>query len=346
MAKMEPRWDSSNNRWECSIGSGKSRTWFRSKVEGEEGRALILAKRKAFLDGPAPLRPGSLEEFVETVWWPRIKQSCTLETQRLYRETLDRRVSHFYGRPMDSIRLEDLQPWVSSLTLSPKTVRSIFGILSGILELGYKTGRYPRQDHRLVVLPPVVKTKKEASPIESIRKIIEASQGTVLEGPVWTAAHLGLRRNEICGLKVPHVEIGKDCAKVIIQDNRQTCGETNKLKSKPVGQARVLHLPKWMGEKLLSFREPNAIYLFHADGKPIHPKRITNNMGAICKKAKVATINFHALRHACRANLSRAGVPEVVIMQILGHTDYQASLGYQGEEAGRQKDAFDKLASL
>lgn len=343
---MEPRWDESNKRWECSIGSGKSRTWFRSKVEGEEGRSLVLEKRKTALEGPAPLRPGSLEEFIEKVWWPRIKPSCTTETQRLYKGTLERRISFFYGRQIEDIRLEDLQPWVSSLDVSPKTAQSIFGILAGILELAYKTGRYSRKDHQLVVLPTIVKTVKPATPVEQIRKIMASSEGTVLEGPIWTAAHLGLRRNEVCGLKVPHIEIGEDYAKVTVQDNRQACGETNKLKSKPTGQARVLHLPKWMGEKLLSFREPDAIYLFHADGKPIHPKRITNNMAPICKKAKVPKIGFHDLRHACRANLSRAGVPEVMIMQILGHSDYKTSLGYQGEEAGRQKEAFSKLASL
>ncbi len=342
---VKPRWDDKNKRWECSTGSGQSRRWFRCKVEGEEGKRICAEKQRAYLEGPAPLLPGCLGEFVETVWWPRIKSSCTLETRRMYKGLLDKHLSVFYHRQLDDIRLEDLQPWVMGIELSAKSVHNIFGVMSGILELAHKVGRYSRKDHRLVVLPEIVKQQRQAIDIDKVKKIIEASKGSALEGPIWTAAYLGLRRNEVCGLKVPHIELGEG-ARVSVQDNRQACGETQKLKSKPTGQSRVLHLPRWMGEKLLSFKSPDSIYLFIADGKPIHPKRITVGMERICEAAGVERMRFHDLRHACRSNLSAAGVPEVVIMQILGHTDYQASLGYQGEQAGRQMDAFNRLASL
>ena len=345
MRTMEPRWDDKNKRWEASLGTGPNRRWFRCKVAGDEGKRICAQKKNSYLEGPAPLLPGCLGEFVETVWWPRIKASCTSETRRMYKGLVDKHISPFYHRQLEGIRLEDLQPWVMGIELSAKSVHNIFGVMSGILELAHKVGRYSRKDHRLVVLPEIVKQQRMAIDIDKVKRIIEASKGSVLEGPIWTAAYLGLRRNEVCGLKYGHVEIGKDGAKLTVQDNRQACGETQKLKSKPTGQSRVLHVPKWMGEKLLSF-SANSIYLFNADGKPIHPKRITVGMERICEAAGVERMRFHDLRHACRSNLSAAGVPEVVIMQILGHTDYQASLGYQGEQAGRQMDAFDRLASL
>lgn len=343
---MEPRWDESNKRWECSLGSGKTRTWFRSKVQGPEGLEIVLNKRKAHVEGPAPLRPGSLAEFIEKVWWPRTKPKCTAETQRVYKITLGKHISPFYGYLLDELRLEVLQPWVSSLEAHPKTVRNIYGIMQGILELAHQTGRYACLDHKLVILPTVVKKKRTGLEASNIAKLLEASKGTPLEGPIWAGGYLGLRRNEVCGLKVPHIALQGDGAIITVQDNRQAIGETNKLKSKPQGEARVLHVPRWMGEKLLSFREDGAIYLFHADGKPIHPKRITNNMAPICKKAGLPPMRFHDLRHACRSNLSAAGVPEVVIMSILGHTDYQASLGYQDERAERQRDAFSRLTNV
>lgn len=297
------------------------------------------------MNGPAPLMPGCLAEFIETVWWPRTKPRCTAETQRVYRNTLEKHIAPFYAFQVDALRLEILQPWVTNMPLHPKTVRNVFGVMSGILELAHKTGRYKSQDHKLVELPTVVKKKRTGLEAEKIGKLVAASKGTVLEGPIWAAAYLGLRRNEVCGLKVPHVVLHKEGATITVQDNRQAIGETSKLKSKPEGEPRILHVPKWMGEKLLGFREDGAIYLFHADGKPIHPKRITNNMATVCKLAGLATMRFHDLRHACRSNLSAAGVPEVVIMSILGHTDYQASLGYQDERAERQREAFEKLAS-
>lgn len=302
-------------------------------------------KRDAYLNGPPPLRPGSLAEFIETIWWPNTKPECTAETQRVYKVTLEKHISQFYGRQLIDLRLEVLQPWVSGIKLHPKTVRNIFGVMSGILELAHKVGRYPFRDHKLVRLPNVVKQKKTGLEQSNIQRLLLAAKGSHMEGPIWAAAYLGLRRNEVCGLKAPHVTFNASGATITVQDNRQAHGETAKLKSKPEGEARVLHVPRWMGEKLLSFGETNALYLFHADGKVIHPKRITVGMAWVCKAAGLPHMRFHDLRHACRSNLSAAGVPEVVIMSILGHSNYQASLGYQDDRAARQVEAFEKLTN-
>jgi integrase len=328
------------------VGSGRTRTWFRCKIEGERGREICRNKRDAHLLGPEPFVPGCLGEFIESVWWPRTKPACTTETLRRYTGILSKWISPFYAYQVESLRLEVLQKWVSEIEAEPKTIRNIYGVMSGILELARKTGRYTRQDHKLVVLPSVVKKKRGGLEIENIRKLLEQSKGTVFDGPTWTAAWLGLRRNEVCGLKVGDVEIKKDSAIVTIRHNRQKHGETMKLKSKPAGVERVLHLPKWMGEKLLSYREPDSIYLFMDQGKPIHPDKITEAMPGLCKKAGIPQLRFHDLRHACRSNLSAAGVSDVIIMSILGHSTFEASLIYQHESAARQVEAFDRLASL
>lgn len=340
MRPVNPRWDAANRRWEASIGSGKTRKWFRCKIEGETGRAVVVQKVEKYLHGPAPLRPGSLAEFVESVWWPRVKAGCTPATIKGYRFALKGHVSKFYSWQLADIRLEALQPWVSSMGLSPKRVRNVFGVMAGILELAHKMGRYPHRDHKLVVLPEVVRERKAGLELANVEKLLAVAKGTPMEGPIWAAAFLGLRRNEVCGLKKGHVEKGK----ITVRHNRQTHGETEKLKSKPLGAERVLNVPDWMSDRMAAFGAHDGIYLFHdGKGRPIHPDAISKAMPALCTAAGIPALRFHDLRAAARSNLSALGVPDLVLMDILGHSSIETSLIYQDARAERMVEAFDRL---
>lgn len=348
MALMKPRWDESNKRWECSLGSGTNRVWFRCKIPGEQGKLVCLEKRERHLHGPAPLMPGSLAEFIESVWWPNVKVKCTPSTIRGYRYVVEKHISRFYAMQINDMRLEVMQGWVSGLAAeaSPKRVHNIFSILAGILELARLTDRYHRLDHRLVALPEIEQTSRMNLTIEKVGKLLAAARGTEMEGPVWTASNLGLRRNEVCGLKRPHVEIHGDTATIAIQDNRQPQGESNKLKSKRRGKKRQLDVPRQMAEKLLSFADSNSLYIFSYNEKPIHPDRLTKRMAGLCATAGVEHMQFKELRSACRSNLKAAGVPEVDIMRILGHSSYKTSLLYQDERPAAIVEAFQKLLNL
>lgn len=348
MRKVNARWDSYNRRWECSIGSGKNRRWFRSRIEGDEGRITCEARRDKALNGVKPMRPGTLGEFVESVWWPRVKQKSTKSTLDGYKSALRREVSKFYGLMLDDMRLEVLQPWVSGMPYQPKTVHNVYRVMSSILELARLTGRYLRTDHKLVILPEIGE-RWAVTGLEpaNIAKIIAQAKGSAYEGPIWAASFLGLRRNEVCGLKKGHVRILEESAVITIQHNRQVGIETNKLKSKRKGEARVIEVPRAIGEKLLGFGDAHdGIYVFHGvDGKPIHPNMLTRCMAGICETAKVPAIAFKDLRAACRSNLSAAGVPDLIIMQILGHSNFRTSMLYQDQRGSRQVEAFSALLS-
>lgn len=340
MRVMQPRWDAKNSRWECSIGSGKNRKWFRCRIEGERGREIVEQKRDLYLHGPAPLMPGSLAEFIETVWWPRVKVNSTYATLKGYRGTLKNHIARFYGMKLDDIRLDQMQAWVNEMKDSPKSIHNRFRLLSGILELARLTGRYNCFDHKLVLLPEIIHTPHVDLTAEKVRKLVEAARGTELEGPVWAAGWLGLRRNEVCGLKRPHVVIHGETATVTVQDNRQEHGESRKLKSKRTGDTRNLEIPRFMAERLLSFGPADSLYLFNYQGKPIHPNRITKFMPELCEKAGIEKLTFHTLRAACRSNLKVAGASEQTIMRILGHTSHATSMLYQDVRAEATVEAF------
>jgi integrase len=98
-----------------------------------------------------------------------------------------------------------------------------------------------------------------------------------------------------------------------------------------------------MAEKLLSFADEDALYLFNYLGKPIYPVRITEAMPGLCKVAGIPKMEFRELRSACRSNLKAAGVSEIEIMRILGHSNYRTSLIYQDHRTEAQVDAFSRI---
>ncbi len=293
---------------------------------------------------------------METVWWPWVKAKSTDSTIRGYRYTCKKHISRFYALQIDDIRLPQMQPWINGLDLevnddgepvySGKRIQGIFSILSSILELARLTDRYHCLDHRLVILPEVEDTVREDLLISKVHMLVAAAKGTEMEGPIWTGGYLGLRRNEVCGLKVPHVVLHESTATIRIQDNRQPQGETRKLKSKRKGTVKEVEVPKWMGEKLLSFAEPGAIYIFHYDGKPIHPDRITKQMPDLCKKAQIDPIEFRVLRAACRSNLKASGMEEVDIMRVLGHSSKKSSRTYQDRRPEIEASGFGRMMEL
>lgn len=356
---MRPRWDSKNKRWEASLGSGKNRVWFRSKVEGEDGRAIVEAKVKRFVEGPEELPPGSLAEFTENVWWPVVKQDTTYATRIGYSSVIANHFGTLNPMTLPQLRLEVLQPWAASLATytktdkdgnvthhvrSPKTIRNIVGVLTSILDMAHKMGRMPHLDYKLVRLPKKVARDPVSLTAEQVEKLLYAASGSFMEGCIWAASHLGLRRNEVCGLKRGHVEILKDRAIVRIQDNRQRHGEEARLKSKNPGEARVLVVPKEWGEKLLAFANPGMIYVFSGGtGNPVNPNKITRRMPELCEAAAVPHVSFHSLRHSCSSNLRAAGVPETMIQTILGHSSIDTTLIYLDKRADEQLQAFLKL---
>lgn len=347
---MRARWDNKNRRWEASLGSGAQRVWFRSKTPGPAGEAKVNAKLDDFVDGPEPLEPGTLSAFLEADFWPwfKVPGKSAKSTRINYVYAFEKQWRDAQFMQLDELRFTYLQGQVNKMTedgLRGKTVRNKFSALVTVLELAHRLGRVGHTEWRLVELPEIEDPVVETVDWEGALRIVGAAKGTPMEGPTWAALHLSARRNEVCGLKRPHVQILDDRAVVSFTDNRQPTGEEARLKGKGKGKKRELVVPKAWGEKLLSFAEPGAVYLFHRAGKPVHPKWLTMQMEQLCKTAEVAPkVDFHALRHAGATRLKNTGAREGLIQtRILGHVSLKTTQVYFDDEAEEMLTAFSRL---
>lgn len=350
---MRVRWDEANKRWEASLGSGKSRRWLRSRVEGPIGQQIVEGKLKAVLDGPDPLQPGSLAEFIEEVWWPMLKTpgKTTMATRKGYKRNLDLHIEPIQPMQLTQLGLQTLQAFADSLTakgLSGKSVHNVFGTLTSCLAYAHKAGRITNQDYRLVALPEILPYEAQTLTASEIDRLLAAAaeHAPECEGPIWAAAHLALRSNEVLGLKRSQIKLLADRAVISLQDNRQSHGEEAKLKGKKRGQVRKLTIPIEWGEKLLAFGDPDSLYLFNYLGKPIAAGRASKAMPMLCEIAGVPRARFHDLRHSCATNLREKGVPETVIQRaILGHASMATTMRYLDDRSDEVLAAFARLTS-
>src|SRR3972149_2420071 len=112
----------SDGRYSTSVMVGKKRRWFYGRSD-----AQAEAKKSTFLEGPKKrkLRPGSLNEFIDAVWWPRV-QHLKEATQRRYHDTAKHHILPGVGNLLlEEIGYTECQALIDRMRdagLSPKSI--------------------------------------------------------------------------------------------------------------------------------------------------------------------------------------------------------------------------------
>ena len=86
----------------------------------------------------------------------------------------------------------------------------------------------------------------------------------------------------------------------------------------------------------------------HPDGSPLDPSTVSHTFAKIARKAGLASIRFHDLRHAHASLMLRTGASPKVISERLGHSSIAITMGIyahiipslQEEAAIRFEDAL------
>ena len=97
-----------------------------------------------------------------------------------------------------------------------------------------------------------------------------------------------------------------------------------------------LPLPVEVGEAIVAYledgRQPCAcrqvILTLYAPPRPIQPSSITNVVYRACRRAGLARLGAHRLRHALATEMLRQGGSLIEIAQVLRHSDLGTTSGY------------------
>jgi integrase len=346
-------WNKAKNRWQASLGTGANRVWFYSKKPGKEGESEAEQLKDLYLNGPAPLRPGSLNEFFENIWWPQVNLDHAGETIRAYLSHFVNDIEPNFGNALlREITPLKVQAWVNAMRQAggnPKTIRNKYTTLSSMITAAWRLGLVPEPLKGKIILPKVVTRhpRKELTP-ELRRRILESVHDLHHFGPVWAMSTFGMRRNEALGLRPCDVEIQKDFAIITLKMNRQRTGTKEQLKSRSQGEHRWFAVPIALAKELLSFQtspDPFEFLFLDPEGKPIKPETMSTTCHERFKKAGIG-IQVKELRNLAISNMRRAGVSDTVRMDIVGHKDQATHLGYQDKTALEFVDAFTRLMTV
>ena len=164
----------------------------------------------------------------------------------------------------------------------------------------------------------------------------------VAELPVHTtqilacAFYTGMRYGEILGLKRDQVNLAD---RIISLSSQQT--KDRQSRTIPVSKKLLTILEKVK-------QDPRGTHFFMFRGRPI--RNIRKGLREACERAGIlygrttpGGFVFHDLRHSFNTFMSRAGVPEKVIMQITGHATREMFDRYRTVDASDLTDAVVSL---
>jgi integrase len=239
----------------------------------------------------------------------------TLQLQRLYNGLLDS------GRK-------------NGTGLAVKTVRHVHGLVHIAMKTAVKWGLLKINPADACDLPPVPVRESPAMDQNGTIKFMEASAGNWLRDVFATAFATGARRGELLALAWSDIDL--DTSMLTIRKSLEQTKNGLRVKETKSRKVRRLNLPAASVQLLrtLKVRQAEARRMFgldyrsdldlvfcHPDGNYIRPDTVTKAARRIAKKAGLAGVSLHTIRHSHGSQLLSLGVPLPTVSKRLGHAN-------------------------
>ncbi len=321
------------------------------------------------------LPPEASQETVAT-WaerWMATKVNLKPKTKADYDMRLRVYVIPRFGNtPVTKITRADVQAWVQELTtrgLSASTVRHAVGALSRILNEAVATGALVANPCQHISLPRLPKGKVEPLTLEQVKALANAIENPVIKPAghgaappgrhhfpeygllIRLTALTGLRAAEVAGLKIKALDLDKGVVH-ITETLSEVRGHLYTVPPKTY-QSRSVPLPEFLIEELREHLKTldgdMDGYVFRAStGTPLRWQNFYNHhfKPAVRQAGLPEQTRFHDLRHTYASLLIGQGAHPRVMMERLGHSSINVTLGTYGhllpgldEEITRQLNA-------
>lgn len=240
-------------------------------------------------------------------------------TAKGYRDIQSQRFKTMMQRDIFSLSEDQWQRAVKAEKkhYSAKTIKNTWGFLSSVI---YETtGR-----KYSVTLPQVIEKEIPFFEPEEIPVFIEAIKGRSIEIPALLGLS-SLRQSEILALRWKDIHFEKGVLKV---DGATVRNENGKLIRKPetkntTSRRTVPILPPL--RRALEQARPDPDDKSAGDSLVVTmaPNSIRNHINKICERNELPRVGLHGLRHSFASLGCHLGIPEDVIMEIGGWSDYQ-----------------------
>ena len=286
----------------------------------------------------APAQELDLSHWLE-YWMDSIVRPNRAETTvYAYQKIIDNHIDPALGTvPLKRLTPKMVQEYYTEIQrangLSSNTMRRHHDLLSSALRSAVRQDVIPASPMERVEPPRVRTTESYFYNNQELKLLYQKIEGNILELAVKLAGSLGMRREEICGLKWENVDLQRHL--VLIREARTAYGATIVQKeTKNRSSVRTLYLPDEVyllleQEQALQQQErclqsptynPTDHVILDAKGVPYSPNALSLAFTRFVKKNDLPRLTFHGLRHTFATIASCQGASLFDIGKALGHS--------------------------
>lgn len=340
-------------------------------VGHDRAEAEAMARRlDAERDVPPPKLGGPITvgEFLTDTWLPRKRRQVRATTAYRYAWFIDRYVVPGIGDiPLRRLRADHLEAFYADLAstggrhgtgLAHKTVQEVHMIVRAALGLAMGRELVGRNVATAANLRParagnaVARTWTSAE----LARFLDAARPHRLYPALHLAAHTGMRRGEIVGLKWCDLDISQ--RRLAIRRTLQCvgghpvefgCKTRTSRRSVELDASTVALLRRWR-RRLQRDGLPAGIgdWMFcNIAGRYLNPQSISQLFDRIVADAGLPRVRFHDLRHTHASLLIASGENVKVVSERLGHAHPAFTMHtYQHLLPGMSAAAADRFATM
>ena len=335
---------------------GRDRHQVRTKV------AVLVAREAAGV--PTPHERWTLASYLEYWLEEVVRPTRAPMTYQGYESVVRRHLIPVIGhRPLARLSTRDVRRVLAQVRTSgatPRTVQWVHAVLRTALTAATREEITTRNVAMLVHTPTVVSRAGRALTATETRQILHTASTDRLYAVYVLAAHLGMRRAALLGLRWVDVDLDLDVhggRLEVVHSLQRVNGQLTLVPPKTPTSHRTLPLPAPVITALAEHRAGQAAEQLAAGdewvdtglvfctptGGPLHPDALRRSWTHI-RRAVQGPLRFHDLRHTCLTLLLEERTPPHVVQQIAGHAALYATMTiYAHASTEQRRAALDRL---
>lgn len=312
--------------------------------------AAFLRERELAEQPPGPAEPGDYLIASALDLYGTIHAPTRADPQRIAHALIPL-VEYWGDKTVSAITRQACRGYEKWRQRAPATVRRELVTLKAALNFAFQEGRLSRVPHVELPAKPNGKdrwlTHSEAAALLNAARDSYKNVRLYLPLYILIGLYTGARPGAILSLRWPQVDFEAGRINFKVAGTRQT----NKRKPQP--QPIPRRLMTFL--RLAKRRGTDLGFVVHDSGQRIkdigggwdgNPDKVGHgSFGSACKRAGLAGVSPHTLRHTCGTWMAQRGVPLHDIGGWLGHTDFRTTLLYahhHPDHMGTARDAADR----